>query len=333
MGDCPQAGLAAAIRHGACYAFPPMSAGVRPARRAPEMKIITVILNLLRGALIGVVEIIPGVSGGTVALIVGVYEDLIRGASHILKGTVATLLAPFRSGGVGRALRHFREVPWLAIIPLVLGAAVALFTFSTPLAKLIEAYPVATRAVFFGLIAASVSVPLRMAGAPWRLREGATILIAAAIGFGLTSLPVTTVTEPASWMILISAAFAVCALVLPGVSGAFLLVAIGMYEPTLNALAERDWAYLAVFIAGAIIGLALFVQLLQWLLEHLRRPTLLVMGGLMLGSLRALWPWQADGNVPQPVGDDAWLMLGLALAAAAVVVLMILLEQRSLKRR
>src|SRR5690625_3868250 len=138
MGDCPQAGLAAAIRHGACYAFPPMSAGVRPARRAPEMKIITVILNLLRGALIGVVEIIPGVSGGTVALIVGVYEDLIRGASHILKGTVATLLAPFRSGGVGRALRHLREVPWASVVPLLLGAVLALFTLSTPLAQRID---------------------------------------------------------------------------------------------------------------------------------------------------------------------------------------------------
>ncbi len=297
------------------------------------MKALTIFLNLLRGALIGTVEIIPGVSGGTVALIVGVYEDLIRGASHILKGLVALVIAPFRSGGVGRASRHFQHVPWVTVMPILLGAATALFTVSAPLAQLIEGYPLATRAVFFGLIAASVAVPLRMAGPPWRSADIATVIIACLIGFGLTSLPVAAVNEPASWLILISAAFAVCALVLPGVSGAFLLVAIGMYQPTLTALVERDWGYLAIFIAGAVIGLALFVQLLQWLLENVRRPTLLIMGGLMIGSLRALWPWQTDSNGLLPPDQDVWLLFGLALAAAAVVVGMLLLENRMVGRR
>lgn len=295
------------------------------------MKLLGFILNFIRGALIGAVEIIPGVSGGTVALVVGVYEDLIRGASHILKGLIGILLAPFRSGGLGRGLRHLQQVRWSVMVPLLVGALIALLTVSSPLAALIEDYPAATGAVFFGLIAASAAVPLRMAAGPWRLRDIVTVIVAAAVGFGLTSLPGGTITEPSTWLIMISAAFAVCALVLPGVSGAFLLVTIGMYEPTLNALVARDLGYLAVFIAGAVIGLALFVQLLQWLLDHLRRPTMLVMAGLMIGSLRALWPWQsADGDL-LPVGADAGLLLALALGAAAVVVGLLLLEQRSVR--
>lgn len=293
------------------------------------MNLFQLLLNLIRGALIGAVEIIPGVSGGTVALIVGVYEDLIKGASHLLKGLVGIVLAPFRSGGVARAQRHFSHVPWVVIIPIMVGAAIALFTVASPLARIIENYPAATSSVFFGLIAASVAVPLRMAGGPWRARDLAAVLVSAAVGFGLTSLPGGVVNEPSTWLILVSAAFAVCALVLPGVSGAFLLVTIGMYEPTLTALVQRDLGYLAVFIAGAVIGLALFVQLLQWLLDHLRRPTMLVMAGLMIGSLRALWPWQSEQGALLPIGNDVWLMLVLAAGAAAVVVGLLLLEQRS----
>ncbi len=295
------------------------------------MNVLQLFLNLIRGALIGVVEIIPGVSGGTVALIVGVYEDLIRGASHFLRGLAGMVLAPFRSGGVARAQRHFNHVPWAVLVPIIIGAAIALLTVASPLARIIENHPAATSAVFFGLIAASVAVPLRMAGAPWRIRDIITVLVAAAIGFGLTSLPGGVVSEPSTWLIMVSAAFAVCALVLPGVSGAFLLVTIGMYEPTLNALVERDLGYLAVFIAGAVIGLALFVQLLQWLLDHLRRPTMMVMAGLMIGSLRALWPWQTADGALLPVGADAGLMLGLTIAAAAVVVGLLVLEDRSVQ--
>lgn len=297
------------------------------------MKALQTLSNLLRGALIGAVEIIPGVSGGTLALILGVYEDLIRGASHLLKGLINLPLAPLRAGGVGHSLRHFRAVPWLTVVPILLGAAIALFTVSSPLAGLIESYPQAARAVFFGLIAASVAVPLRMSGTSGSVRDMTVLLVAAAAGFGLTSLPVGEVTEPASWQIMLSAAFAVCALVLPGVSGAFLLVAVGMYEPTLTALSDRNWSYLAVFIAGAVIGLALFVQLLQWLLQHKRRPALLVMAGLMIGSLRTLWPWQAPDGSLLPAAGDVGVMLALAAAAALVVVLLLVLENRSLAAR
>src|SRR5690606_9229739 len=113
---------------------------------------------------------------------------------------------------------------------------------------------------------------------------------------------------------------------------AFLLQAIGMYRPTLGALVERDWGYIAIFVAGAVVGLALFVQVLQWLLEHRRRPTLIVMAGLMIGSLRTLWPWQDEALGIQPVGENWLLVLALALAGAAVVTLLIVLERRRVGR-
>ena len=117
-----------------------------------------------------------------------------------------------------------------------------------------------------------------------------------------------------------AAAVAVCALVLPGVSGSFLLLTLGLYQPTIAAVNERDVAYLGVFVLGAIAGLGSFVVVLQWLLAHHRRITLLVMTGLMIGSTRALWPWQSDDRVLLAPASNWLEMAALVLAGVAVVV-------------
>jgi putative membrane protein len=133
---------------------------------------------------------------------------------------------------------------------------------------------------------------------------------------------------PGFFVIVTSAAVAVCALVLPGVSGSYLLLAMGMYAPTLAAVNDRDFAYLGTFVLGAILGLAAFVSLLQWLLEHRRKLTLVVMTGLMVGSLRALWPWQSEAGelmAPEPsfVPELAFFATGIL-----VVVVLIFAERR-----
>ena len=126
---------------------------------------------------------------------------------------------------------------------------------------------------------------------------------------------------------------AVCALVLPGVSGSFLLLAMGLYAPTLAAVNDRDLVYLGVFALGAVLGLGSFVPLLQWLLERRRRVTLAVMTGLMLGSLRALWPWQTeDGGVLAPVAEQLPLVIALVIAGAALVVALLVAESRLVRR-
>jgi len=169
-----------------------------------------------------------------------------------------------------------------------------------------------------------------MVGARWRIADVGVAGLAAVVSFVLVGLPQATVVHPGPWIIAPAAAVAVCALVLPGVSGSFLLLAMGMYEPTLRAVNERDVAYLGVFILGAIVGLASFVLLLQWLLTHRRRITLVVMTGLMAGSLRALWPWQsAERDLLPPQGDQLALVGGLFFTGAVVVALMLWGERRA----
>jgi len=276
------------------------------------------LLDAGRGALIGTVEIIPGVSGGTVALIVGVYETLIASAGHLARGIGYAIVDGVRGRGMSRAGREFAAVRWAVILPVGVGMVAAVVVASALLAPIVEAEPVASRALFCGLILASLVVPIRMVGGRWRPREYGLAALGVAVGFALTSLPQVDPLEPPLPVVALAAAFAVCALVVPGVSGSFLLLAVGMYAPTLAAVNERDLVYLGVFVLGAMVGLGLFVSVLQWLLTHRRRVMLATMTGLMIGSLRALWPWQDDGVVQAPGADLVPVLLLVALGAVTV---------------
>lgn len=282
------------------------------------MPVARMLFNAGRGALIGTVEIIPGVSGGTVALIIGVYETLIASAGHLARGVAYTVADVARRRGLDRARGEFAAVRWSVVLPVGFGMIAAVLVASAVLAPIIEAEPVASRALFAGLILASLVVPIRMVGGRWRAREYGLAAIGTVVGFVLTSLPQVDPLEPPLPVVALAAAFAVCALVVPGVSGSFLLLAVGMYAPTLAAVNERDLVYLGVFVLGAMVGLGLFVSVLQWLLEHRRRIMLATMTGLMLGSLRALWPWQEGGVVQAPGPDLVPVLLLVALGAAAV---------------
>ncbi|MET3468281.1 DUF368 domain-containing protein [Microbacterium sp. NPDC006705] len=295
------------------------------------MPVARMLLDAGRGALIGTVEIIPGVSGGTVALIIGVYETLIESAGHLARGVARGVADGVRGRGLTRARAELAAVRWSVVLPVGIGMITAVLVASAVLAPIIEAEPVASRALFAGLILASLVVPIRMVGGRWRMREYAVALVGAVAGFALTSLPQVDPLDPPLPVVALAAAFAVCALVLPGVSGSFLLLAVGMYAPTLAAVNERDFLYLGVFILGAMIGLGLFVSVLQWLLVHRRRIMLATMTGLMIGSLRALWPWQEGGAVQAP-GPDALPALLLVVLGAAAVGGVLLIESAVLRR-
>ena len=293
--------------------------------------VLRVPLDVVRGALMGVAEVIPGVSGGTVALVVGVYEAVIGSAGHLVRGIAAAIVDPFRGRGLARSRTHLAQVRWGVVIPVGIGMLLAIVAASAIVAPLVEERPVETRAVFTGLIVASLIVPARMVGR-WGAREVLLALAAAVLAVVLVGLPPVAEMEPALWLVAPAAAAAVCALVLPGVSGSFVLLTVGMYAPTLAAVNDRDYAYLGVFAVGAIIGLAAFVPTLQWLLEHRRRVTLAIMTGLLAGSLRALWPWQSEDGALEPAGSDAGLALLLALAGAAVVVALLIAERLVTRR-
>lgn len=232
------------------------------------------IFNLIRGALIGSAELVPGISGGTVALIVGIYERALASADKIIKG-------------------KFKEVDWLFILFVVVGMVAAVFGMSSVLSAFVDNNFSISHALFMGMVAVSIIVPLSMMSAEERRKPIYWLygLISAVVIFVVTGFTADAVEDPSLIVIFFAAAVAICALIMPGVSGSLILLMLGLYQPVIAAVSERNLTIIVVFIAGAICGLIAFVRVLNWLLENRRGGTLAVMSGFMLGSLRALWPW------------------------------------------
>lgn len=285
-------------------------------------------LHFGQGLLMGSADIIPGVSGGTMALIVGVYERLIDS----LSSGFSMLLALVRLRR-SEARKHARDIEWWLVVPLLAGVVAAIGVASFFLPGLIGTYPHQMRGLFLGLVAASIAVPwLRIGRMTWRLLLLA--LVGAAIAFFLVGLPLLGAEpQPNLLRVFASASIAICAMILPGVSGAFLLEVLGIYEPTIEALRSAigldpgAFGYVAVFVLGAIVGLGVFAKILDWLLERFHDRTMAALVGLMAGSLRALWPWQPwDTHErvllwPQP-GDPVTSVLLLTTAGFLFVALL-----------
>ncbi|MFZ9212138.1 MAG: DUF368 domain-containing protein, partial [Candidatus Nanopelagicaceae bacterium] len=282
-------------------------------------------LNFLRGVLIGIAEVIPGVSGGTLALITGIYSRLLNNIDALFK-SLRNISNP------KKLARNLIALEWKFLLPVFIGMAVALITTASFMEGLLESNPIELRAVFAGLVAAGIYIPYKMSvkvnGDNWGLRDYLLALIAALAAFFLTGLPQGEVSNPGPILIFFSAAIAICALVLPGISGSFLLLTIGMYSATIGALNDRDLQYLLIFALGALLGLASFVSFLKFLLSQRARPTLVLLAGLMLGSLRALWPWQGeDRELLSPYSSELIALL-LFLAGAIIVALLVKVEEK-----
>jgi putative membrane protein len=286
--------------------------------------------NALRGGLVGAAESVPGISGGTIALVVGLYDQLLTAASQVVHAGRELVQGVASRQGVRPAARALREVDWRFLLPVLVGMVVVLLVSLSTIAPLLESHPVPMRALFFGMIAVSVSVPLRMMPHRFRPRDALLLVLGAVAAFLLTGLPPAEVADPPLWLVFLGAAVAINALVLPGISGSFVLLAMGLYIPVQQALHDRDLAFVGTFLLGATVGLASFVKLLHWLLEHRRQATMAVLAGLMIGSLRALWPWQDElgALLPQPGAGDAVGPVLLALLGAAVVLVAIWWEER-----
>jgi putative membrane protein len=294
----------------------------------PRPLVLTV--NAARGALIGAAEVVPGVSGGTVALVVGVYERLVASAGHFLSAVRLLLRDLPRGKGTAAGRTELRHVDWSTAVPVVVGMMLTVVTLARVIEPLLEEHPERARALFLGLVLSSIVVPAAMVG-KWGRRELALAASAAAAAVVLTSLPPASSSSPPMLFVYAAAALAVCALVLPGVSGSFLLLSVGVYEPTLAAVNGRDLPYLATFVAGALTGVVLFVKVLQYLLASHRKATLAVMTGLMTGSLRALWPWQTEDRSLLAPSDQVGPVIGFVLLGVVIVGTLLVLEARSLR--
>ena len=245
---------------------------------------------VLYGMLMGGADVIPGVSGGTMALIVGIYERLVGAISSAV--SVGLALVRF---DVAALRSHWRAVPWAFVLPLAVGIGAAIKLGAVVIPDLMTAYPEQMRGLFLGLVGASLLIPAL------RIENLTGVHVGIGLGFAvltfyLTGLPVFEVSDPGLVRVFCSAAVAICAMILPGISGAFLLEAMGIYTPTLEALNALEWSYVLTFMAGAAIGLGAFAKLLDWLLSHRHDATMAALVGLIAGALRALWPYTGPGR-------------------------------------
>lgn len=304
----------------------------RPPAFAPSPRTPGALLfNAVRGGLIGTAELVPGISGGTVALVTGAYERVLYNANRLLDGVKA--LPKDRAEG----LRRIRAVDWAMLLPLGIGMVVMVFAMAGLVSGFVEDHETPARALFLGMVTVSLAVPLLMIDwSDLRRRLPVAVplfLVGAAFTFIATGFSASDNDDPNLLLVFIAAAVAVCALILPGVSGSFFLYAIGIYTATLNAVSDLDLGYIAVFGLGALTGLVLFVRVMETLLTRARTLTLFTMTGMLLGSLRALWPWQdADSNLQAP-GDQTGLAVLLFVVGAGVVAAMVTVEQVTKRRR
>ena len=283
------------------------------------------VFNFVRGILIGIAEVIPGVSGGTIALITGIYQRLIDQAALAVEALIKFTKPK-------KLFTGLKNLEWKLLLPVLIGMFTALVLGARIIEPLLEDYPIQLRALFAGLVFVGILIPFKMVKntkkGDWRLSDYLLALVAATIAFFLTGIPASEISEPSYLFVFIAAAIAICALVIPGVSGSFFLLSIGIYAPTIAAVNDRNIPYLLTFALGAFIGLASFVILLRWLLENKPRPTLVIVSGLMLGSLRALWPWQDEMRNLLPPNEAVIQSLILFLLGGFVVWLLMKVEKQ-----
>lgn len=272
--------------------------------------------NIIKGACIGMAELVPGISGGTVALIVGIYEKALH--------TGNTLIDAART----RSRQSLRAVDWPFLLSIAVGMVGAIFLLSGVIHAFVEGHPSVAKGLFLGMVAVSLSVPLRMIGSAEIHRRAPILLpvfaLCAALSFFATGFTSEPVSNPSLIVVFFAAMIAVCALVLPGLSGSFLLLAMGLYQPVMGSLSNREWSVIAVFALGALVGVVAFVKVLDKMMRDHHTMTLTVMAGLMLGSLRALWPWA--GPVP---GTELSVWVAIVLGAGIVAGVLFLDKRKA----
>ncbi|UCC52580.1 MAG: DUF368 domain-containing protein [Anaerolineaceae bacterium] len=255
-------------------------------KRWPERGPLAVFGVFLRGLAMGAADIVPGVSGGTMAFIFGIYEELINSIKTVGQRTFIDAILHLR-------LREaFSLINWYFLLPLGLGVIAAIFSLAGLLEYFLTNQPVYIWSFFFGLIIASVII---IAGRIQRWTLGLVIaLLVGTVGTYLLVDLVPAQTPDTWWFFILTGALASCAMILPGISGAYILVMLGKYQAVLSAVNQRDFAILFFIVVGAAIGLVTFAQILSWFFKRFHDYTVAVLIGLLLGSLRKVWPWKVD---------------------------------------
>lgn len=262
----------------------------------------------LKGFFMGAANIVPGVSGGTIALISGIFSDIIESLNALMSpGTWKLLLH-------GQFKEFWEKINGGFLLSLVIGVLLSIFSLAKLLGICLVKYPVATWAFFFGLILASAFFMIREVKG-WGWKDSLILIAGIALGLVVCTLSPTD-TPDGLWFIFICGAIAICTMILPGISGSFILVILGKYDYILNAVSNLEWGALIVFGLGCVVGILAFSKLLHWLLARWERQTMLVLVGFVLGSLVKVWPW---ANVPEGTSGVGSAVV-LCLAGIAIIV-------------
>ncbi|MCV2884616.1 DUF368 domain-containing protein [Aestuariibacter sp. AA17] len=231
----------------------------------------------------GAADVVPGVSGGTIAFITGIYEELI----YSLKQCGPDALRLLMQQGFGAAWQH---VNGNFLVALFSGVILSILTLSRGILHLLEHYPAMLWAFFFGLIVAGVWSVARHVD-KWNLPRVLTFILGACVAYFITTLT-PTATEATPLFVFLAGSIAICAMILPGISGSFILLLLGLYAPIFTAVKELNLIIIGLFGLGCIAGLLSFSRVLNWMFNHQKMLTLSLLSGFMVGALNKVWPWK-----------------------------------------
>ncbi|PNK61156.1 DUF368 domain-containing protein [Psychrobacter sp. FDAARGOS_221] len=281
----------------------------------------------VKGMAMGAADIVPGVSGGTIALIAGVYERLINALGSI----GPNLWSVYRQqGGIKGLVAVWRYVDATFLLALLLGIVTSFATLAGIIKHLLDNQPLLIWSFFFGLVVATVLILLAEIKR-WNLSRAVLFIVGIIAAVGISSLPLM-ITEPSLPYIFFSGAIAICAMILPGISGSFILLLLGVYDSVLEAVHDFNLSVIITLAAGMGTGLLLFTHALKWLLSRYYQGTLALLTGFIAGSLVKVWPWKVDAlgtlnseaihNVAPwhyPGGAQWAVTLGLMILGAVLV--------------
>jgi putative membrane protein len=290
------------------------------------------IVLFLKGLAMGAADVVPGVSGGTIAFITGIYDELLDSINAVNLNTLSIL----RKEGLKAA---WKAVNGNFLVVLLAGIFTSILSLANLFKYLLENHPVLLWSFFFGLIAASVLLVGRMI-AHWNAVNIIGFIVGTAVSYWLTAVHPGTGVD-AYWYIFVSGMIAICAMILPGISGSFILLLLGTYGIVLGAIADHNFVLLAVFAAGCVVGLLSFSRLLSWTLKNYYNVTIAILAGFLLGSLNKIWPWKIttetrinshgeevpflqENILPMDYQPDPQLIPAIGLALVGVLLIFIL---------
>lgn len=264
----------------------------------------------VKGACMGAADVIPGVSGGTIAFIMGIYDQFVGSIASINAEAVKLLFS-------GKIKAFWKHINGNFLLALVIGIGVSIVGLAGLMQMLLADFPIQTWAFFFGLIVAS-SIFILKGIKGWRVRDGVCLGLGIVLGVVVCTLSPTQ-TPDALWFIFLSGALAICAMILPGISGSFILLILGKYQYIMSTITScvgnvgAIWGAegadkilfwnsaltLAIFLIGAIVGILSFSKFLHWLLARWNKETLIVLAGFIIGSLVKVWPWNNEESMMQ----------------------------------